>query len=203
MGLSQWPFACSPTNGRKIYCAPGTADGVVVEPMLDGMRYIGKAICTGAADTAYGQPGLENSPNRDIFDSELWTLAGGATSTSVTIPAQCKPYQLIICWDMEGRCIHDTETQRVLYWMFPVIDGTRLFDTPQCETQRILISGESGVRSESFVQLHANPTSVATMSGAAPVLVEARGACFAEGPLDGFFAQLSLVMAMRVYIQFV
>lgn len=211
MALDLWPFECPPaTEGGKIYCAPTTPDGVAVEPMLDGMRFVGEARLS-ELNGIIGSAGIPVSPPFDPLTGIPFTAG---TRTQLIIPAQCKPYQLLVGWDMQGKVqIADAEGQAIGVWMWPRVNGVVNFAaTPLYESTLITVvaAAPATVSIITPIVLSANPTAIATIPAAGPNLntlpvtlqIEA-GLYYSIGAPDGVSRIDGIVAAMRTYIQFV
>jgi len=204
MAITTWPFSCDPAlNGRRLYCAPGTPDGAYVEPLLDGMRWVGTARYDHPGGVL-GSVGVEISPSPTPLTGIPMT---GGVSTPVVIPVQCRPYQLIVGWDVQGVLDVDAQLERVGVWLWPKIDGVPLLsDTPLYVTTLTSIVGGPAItlRITTPVVVSANPDNIGTYPGTSPVTVEcALGAYFATGAAGPVSALTDAVAAMRTYIQYV
>lgn len=211
MALEQWPYECDPTvAGQQLFCANGTPDGIYGAPQLDGMRFVGEARLS-ELNGIIGSPGIQVSPP---FDPLTGVPMTNGTRTMLVIPPQCKPYQLLVGWDMQGKVrIEDAEAQAIGVWMWPRVNGVVNFAaTPLYESTLLTIvaAAPATVSIVTPIVLSANPTVIQTIPAAGPGLntlpvtieVEA-GLYYSIGAPDGVSRIDGIVAAMRTYIQFV
>lgn len=198
--LTAWPYPCpAETNGTRIYCAAGTPDGVYGEPLLDGMRYVGVARREGPEEF-FGAAGVEVSASSDPL---LATPMTGGVSVPLVIPAQCRPYDLLVGWDSQGMISMDAVNQQINFWLFPVLDGVPILGaTPLWQSTQLLIGVGVPCRQITQVQMHAAPQTIANVAAGVAKTVECKTGCyFAAGAPDGVARLDKIVSALRVYIQ--
>lgn len=168
--------------------------------MLDGMRFVGEARLTlGGGDLATA--GYEVSTGGITAP----TLVTGGTHTQLTIPAQCKTFQLIVGQDVQGSVQLDTRTQRMRTWCYPIINGGLSLDTPQHETFQFTSTSPAlatlyGVQD---IIVSSNPHAVGIYAAGSAITVDVGVAFEMSIGGTGFVHIDNLSASIRCYIQYV